>query len=161
MIALEFQSLSDGQYTLSELYDKLVELAGGDKEVYGKQHLGKRLLKYYGGEIVETKRPGHDTLYTLLAKSNTILCKNHEDIGRNNEDVVDTAAALVNDAIRQMVYENDVFPEMSNLGDTTMIPPLLLRLVSGIVQTKSTASETVLPQKQKELMDLDLEDNDS
>ena len=50
---------------------------------------------------------------------------------------MDIAAALINDAIRKMVYELDVFPDMTHIGDTGMIPPLLLRLLSGIVQTRS------------------------
>ena len=128
MIILYYPLSSEGQYNLTELVDKLQDLAQEGEETYCRRYLPQKLLSHYGDGIIQSKRPGHDTVFTLLDKSTAILRDHHKKSGQSAADIIDLAASLVNDDIRKMVYTLDEYPDLTNLSDTSITNQKLIGL---------------------------------
>lgn len=111
-------------------------------EDYTPKHLKQNLQDHYGNEMVITKKHGKDTVSTFSEMSHRILRANYHQMGLSKENIIDTAAILTEDEIRIMVCDTSKYPKFPAIADSDLVPPLLLQLQSGIMNSKAKVQNT-------------------
>ena len=113
-------------------------------EGYCYKTLVNKLKHYYGSDLVITAQQGQESVFTMLDASNHILREYCKNSSFTNESIIDMAATIINDEIRSTVYDLTKYPKFSDMGNDTLTPKSLKRLLDGIVKTKAKVkSQTV------------------
>ena len=138
-------SSDEYQYSLSELEAKLHEYSGGG-EVYSTKHLKRKSEEHYGETLTITYIPGKPSIFTFHEYSHKVLhdkwyserCDNEAD---ERKRIVETAASIIRQDIRAMVYDSSVYPDPKDI--TCAAPESLKSFVQNVIDYKHTNKNQV------------------
>ena len=83
----------------------------------------------------------------MLDASNHILREYCKNSSLTNESIIDMAATIINDEIRSTAYDLTKHPMFSDMGNDTLTPKSLKRLLDGIVKTKAKVKPQTVERK--------------
>ena len=133
------ESSSECQYSISELESMLCDfVSGGDS--YSTKHLKRKLQDHYGNKVTITNVPGKPCIFTFHEYSHKILhdrwytdrCSSEKD---ERKWVVETAACIIRQDIRAMVYDSSTYPEPKDI--TCTAPESLDTFIHNVIYHSS------------------------
>ena len=132
-------SSSECQYSTTELESILHEYvsdSGSLCDSYSTKHLKRKLQDHYGDKVTISSIPGKPCIFTFHEYSHQILHDRWytERCGNGNDErkrVVETAARIIRQDIRAMVYDSSVYPDPKNI--TCIAPESLASFVHHII----------------------------
>lgn len=96
--------------------------------------------------IVTNEQGNRDTTHSLDMDHKILRAAYHE-MDPRKENITDKAATLKDDAIRSMVIGTSKYLKVAEMADSDLVPPLLLRLLSRIISSKSKVQNTAQRQR--------------
>ena len=67
----------------------------------------------------------------------------HKSSGLSKYEVIDMAAAIIEDDIRSNVYDVTNYPKFDDKANGELVPGTLSRLLAGVIKTKSNSPKPV------------------
>ena len=121
-------------YTITELCQKMIEMAGSPT-VYTAKWLKTKLIEKYGDHVFFAESKGKSDIVCLrdladLIVNNSWYEKREKDLAKESERIIGTAAKLILSDIRSMTLENNFYPledEIANIKKSEGLLPESLR----------------------------------
>ncbi|KAE8742582.1 hypothetical protein FOCC_FOCC011876 [Frankliniella occidentalis] len=139
------------QYTMTELYEKMTELAGDAavtaREVYSKKHMSRLFKEHYGCSVFISGGSGDHNIVNFTGFANKLLQENwyknrNAQEGEEKLRVVKLAANILLEDMRKTVCDTTTYPTVQEMVSSPL-PPTLTCLLEKIVTTKSEDQEKV------------------
>ena len=132
-------SSSECQYSISELESMLCDFVS-DGDSYSTKYLKRKLQDHYGNKVTITNVPGKPCIFTFHEYSHKILhdrwytdrCSSEND---ERKRVVETAARIIRQNIRAMVYDSSTYPEPKDI--TCTAPESLDTFIHNVIHHSS------------------------
>ena len=111
---IEYMENSDEcQFLLDDLVNRMAR--GSSSQTYGRQYLKDKLKDQYGDAILITEIPGKSSIVNFKGRADQILMEYWDSERESSMDserlkFVETAAKVVRDDIRKMVYDCEKYP---------------------------------------------------
>lgn len=144
------ESSEECQFSINELMCKMKELID-DEECYSEKHLLRKLDAHYGRQISISTLNGQNSIISFSGTAKKILVDSwYESRNKSEVDerrrIVETAARIVREDVRKMVYDTTTYPSSADLSVKSMmhlIPETLQCFLDIIIQSKSEDKSNV------------------
>ena len=110
-----------------EFREKMMEFADG-KDVYGVQYIKRLLTDRYQNHISFCCEPGRENILYFKQMADYLINTKYRERGNTTEEesqrIMTLAANLVKAEVREKEYENDSYPDPSEIEALNWSPPL-------------------------------------
>jgi hypothetical protein len=146
-LCAHIESEDECQYSMDELQN-LMEGFNEDIEFsFTRKTLKSKLEQHYGDQLVISSAKGRHDIVCFKEFAHKILReqweKNKQDPSTDKNILIDMAAAEISDEIRTMLVDNSSYHNFTEEDVHNTVPPLLLRLLQGILKSKSKDKNVV------------------
>lgn len=135
---------ADDLFTLSELHEKLQEIAGHGVEVYCRQSLEDKLMEKYEGHIFLSQVCGRNNVVCFKNMASRIISDKwyegrRTSIEEESRRVVVAAAKLIKAEIKGVKYGTDTYPLITDLNNLQTVkdwvPSLLTTFMENLLSS--------------------------
>ena len=139
MLCIWLENEADGElYSLTELHDKMTEMANGE-EVYSQKWLKSKLVEKYKETIFFSELNGHPNVLCFREAEKQILNSKwyetkKENLQEESERIIRTAAKLILAEIREQIYDKTQYPSTDDITKKTYIPRHLQTFLEVLVK---------------------------
>lgn len=138
-------------YSLTELHEKMIEIAGSDGDVWSRKWMRTKLKEKYGSLLFFTEVAGKsDVVCFKYDLTNLVNNKWYEDRKSSVDDeakrIIEQAAKLIQGQIRAKKFDNLNYPSYSEISDINMNKswiPSYLRLFLETLITKDLKQASI------------------
>ena len=135
------ESQDECQYTIEEL-EKLMKEMNDDEDLsFTRITLKNKLKGHYGEQMIVTSTAGLLDIVSFKGFAHELLReqwrRDQRDPWTDKEVLIDMTATQISDEIRTMCVDKTSYPPFNSDEVDKLVPSLLLRLLQGLVSSKS------------------------
>ena len=129
--------MESGVYTVKELYQQMMIIAGEGIPVYHERYLKESLLKYYGDAIFISNQERRKDVVCFRSSTASILRDYQnmktEDIEENKRAIIKTAASLIINDVKCLNFSKDKYPSLKEMTSHYNLPQSLELLLTYLI----------------------------